>query len=870
MIKSTLNSLLSIAFVIPVLLFNSCDSKKTESKFIEREISENWTYREVDGELSGKATIPGTVHTDLLAEDKIGDPFYRVNEKDLQWIDKKDWEYSTILNISEEEFAKSNLELCFEGLDTYADVYLNDSLILQANNMFRTWKVDVKSLVQVGENSLRVYLHSPIKEGLKLLEASAYPIPATNDQSEQGGLGDKIVSVFSRKAGYHFGWDWGPRLVASGIWRPVVLKAWDDLRIQDIFIGQPKVTKEQADLFAEITIQSDDIATSELTFSDKESGEVIFTQKLQLKAGENKISVPFQIKNPKLWWSAGLGEPHLYTFDAVISNSKKIVASKSLTTGLRSIKLVRKKDDAGESFYFELNGVPVFSKGANYIPNDNFLPRVTNADYEKVIADAVEANMNMLRVWGGGIYENDIFYDLCDKNGLLVWQDFMFACAMYPGTAEFLENVKQEAVDNVVRLRNHPSIALWCGNNEINTGWSYYDDGGWGWKERYSAEHSEELNETYLAIFHKILPDVVTKYTDGDDYWPSSPMSGYEADKKADYETTSGDMHYWGVWHRVKPLEYYDTTKARYMSEYGFQSFPDFETVKKYTIPEDYDIESEVMASHQRNVGGNQRIKKYLGWYYKVPSDFEQFLYMSQVLQAKAIKMAIESHRRNMPYCMGSLYWQLNDCWPVASWSSSDYYHKRKALYYTVKKAFQPIILSAIENDGKLDIYGVSDYLQDKKGQLELTVMDFNGNEINKQLIPSNLNSNTSSLLYSVPISELLIGKDKNTLLLKMEFRSDSELLADNCFYFSKPKDLKLPKTQVKTELIKDGEKQYLKVSSEKLVKDLYLSFAEKQVIFSDNYFDLLPGESRMVELEYEGEALDLASLKTMSLDQIQ
>jgi len=867
MTKSSLKYSLAVVALVTVF---SCSNTKLESNFIERQISENWTYREIEGNLSGKATVPGTIHTDLLAEGKIEDPFYRVNEKNLQWIDKKDWEYSTVFNISEEEVVKSNMELCFEGLDTYADVYLNDSLILSANNMFRSWIIDVKSLVKPGDNTVRIYFHSPINEGLKLLEASPYPLPASNDQSERGGLGDKKVSVFTRKAGYHYGWDWGPRLVTSGIWRLVVLKAWDDLRIQNVFIRQPKVTSEQADLVAEITIQSDRESSPELTFSDSETGEHIFTQQLQLKPGVNTISVPFQMKNPKLWWSAGLGEPHLYTFNATISDGKRILAEKSEVTGLRSLKLVRRKDDAGESFYFELNGIPVFAKGANYIPNDSFLPRVTKADYEKVIADAVDANMNMLRIWGGGTYENDFFYELCDKNGLLVWQDFMFACSMYPGNADFLENIKQEAIDNVVRLRNHPCIALWCGNNEINWGWSYYTSDGWGWKDKYTSEQRDEVQKTYLSLFHGILPDVLNEYTDGDSYWPSSPLAGYEPDKIASYENTSGDMHYWDVWHGFKPLEDYDKTKARYMSEYGFQSFSDFETVKKYAIPEDFDIESEVMASHQRSDRGNQRIKTYLGWDYKIPSDFEQFLYMSQVLQAKAIKMAIESHRRAMPYCMGSMYWQINDCWPVASWSSTDYYHKWKALHYAVRKAFKPVLLSAIENEGNIEIYGVSDYLQDQGGQLELTVLDFCGNEIDKQVISSALNKNTSILLYSTPAVNLLNGKSKNVLLLKMVFKSDSKIVADNIFYFSKPKDLELPKAQIKTEFIEDKGNQYLKVSSDNLVKDLYLSFGEKEVIFSDNYFDLLPGESRMIKIDYEGIAPELGSLKTMSLDLIQ
>lgn len=832
---------------IILLMMSSCSNFSDSNNMLSKEINEGWSYRQVDGELSGIATIPGVIHTDLLNEGKIEDPFYRTNEKDLQWIDKEDWEYSTQFTISEEEFSKENIILNFLGLDTYADVYLNDQLILNADNMFRTWEVDIKPLAKQGDNSLRVYFHSPIKKGLKLLEAEGHGYPANNDQSENGGLEDKKVSIFTRKAGYHYGWDWGPRFVTSGVWRPIELKAWDNVRIKNTYIKQPSVTAEKAELIADVQL---DVSVEHLNalILIKMDGEKITEQSVHLHPGESVVSIPFTIMNPELWWSNGLGEAHLYNFEVEVVASNSILAQDQLTTGLRNIQLVREADEEGESFVFELNGIPVFAKGANYIPNDNFLPRVTTEEYEKVISDAVNANMNMLRVWGGGIYENDIFYELCDKNGILVWQDFMFACSMYPGNPELLESIKHEAIDNVVRLRNHPSIALWCGNNEINGAWHYYGKGGWGWKQRYDEATAEKINQAYLDIFHKVLPDVVEEYTLEDDYWPSSPQAGYEVEKHAGMSSVAGDVHYWGVWHGLHPFEDFEVYRARFMSEYGFQSFPDFETVQKYAIPEDYDIESEVMAAHQRSGIGNLRIKEYMSWYFNVPEDFEQFLYMSHVLQAYGMRTGIEAHRRAMPFCMGTLYWQINDCWPVASWSSTDYYRKWKAMHYGVKRAFEETLLSAIMKDDLLEIYGITDKLEDQKGELKLSLMNFDGKIIKEKSFSTSMYANTSTLLFK---SEgFLDGADSTQVVLSMEYIINDEILASNLFYFAKPKNQKLPSPVIKNNLVEKEGKWYIEIESDQLARYVLINIPNQDEFFVDNYFDLAPGHKRTIEIK--------------------
>ncbi|MFA9391320.1 MAG: glycoside hydrolase family 2 protein [Prolixibacteraceae bacterium] len=833
--------------VLLMTLFYSCSQPSDSHNLVTKEINTNWNYRQVDGELSGKATVPGTIHTDLLKEGKIEDPFYRTNEKEQQWIDKEDWEYSCTFNLSDEEISKENLILDFKGLDTYADVYVNDQLLLQADNMFREWEVDIREIAKTGENQLRIYFHSPIQKGLELLEKQGYGFPANNDQSENGELGDKKVSVFTRKAGYHYGWDWGPRFVTSGLWRPVYLKAWDSARIKDTYIQQNNISEAKAELIAAITVDASATLSGKLIVLDKESGKQLAQKSVEITSGNNNIEIPFSIVQPKLWWSSGLGEAHLYTFQTQLVVDNKIISNTEISTGLRELKVIREKDAEGESFVFQLNGVKVFAKGANYIPNDNFLPRVTHEQYEKVVADAVNSNMNMLRVWGGGIYENNEFYDLCDKNGIMIWQDFMFACSMYPGQPEFLANIKQEAIDNVVRLRNHPSIALWCGNNEINTAWSYGTNGGWGWKQQYTDDQVETLQQTYVSIFHEILPNVVQDYTVNDFYWPSSPQAGYDVEQHAGYESTSGDMHYWGVWHGLHRFEDFEKYRARFMSEYGFQSFPDFETVQTYTLPEDYDIESEVMAAHQRSGIGNLRIREYMSWYFNIPSNFEDELYMGQVLQAYGMRMGMEAHRRAMPFCMGTLFWQINDCWPVASWSSTDYYHKWKAMQYATKRAYEKTILSAYINDGAINIYGISDELKDLNGELKLQVLKFDGTLLDEKIITASVLKNTSTKLFES--KDMLAGWDASELVLNMQLLSADTLITENLFYFVLPKDLKLASPSFKHQFIEKDGKNYIEIESDQVARYVYLNVPGQNEFFADNYFDLLPNQKRSIEV---------------------
>jgi len=821
---------------------------------------DSWSFKATKDETWMPAQVPGCVHTDLLKQGRIPDPFYGTNEHDLQWIDKIDWEYKSSFEASEAFMKEEIKELHFHGLDTYANVYLNDQLIVEADNMFRIWRVDVSDKLKDGKNELKIVFRSPIQEDLPKLRALGYRLPASNDQSVLGGLGEDQVSIFARKAPYHYGWDWGPRFVTSGIWRPVELVAWSGVLIRDVYIDQLHVTNEEAKLIARVQLDSTVTGKHALQLTTE---DMRWNLQAELQPGTHELSMPIVIDNPKLWWSRGLGDAHRYTFtvEAVAEQEGGSYTSlMQVKTGLRSVKLIRERDavGTGASFYFELNGVPVFAKGANHIPNDSFITEVTEERYRAEVLAAAEANMNMLRVWGGGIYEPNVFYDLCDEYGIMVWQDFMFACSMYPGDEHFLQNVKQEAIDNVKRLRNHPSIVLWCGNNEIDSAWAHYDeDAGWGWKKAFSAELREKLWSDYEKIFHELLPSVISELHASVEYWPSSPIVSLTGNKEqhGNPDTNEGDMHYWGVWHNVEPFENYQIKLGRFMSEYGFQSFPEYRTIRSFAEEDELDISSKVMKAHQKNGDGNRLIKQYMDIYMKQPASFKSFLYLSQVLQADAMKMAIEAHRRKMPYCMGSLYWQMNDCWPVASWSGIDYYGRWKALHYYAKRSFAPLLISAQEEHDQLHVYIVSDRLAPSKGVLWLELFNTSGKLIRTTSKEAISPANSSQLSESISIAALLDGQRKEEVVLVITWIGEDGERVSYEHYFVKNQQLELkkPTIVVKEEHAEEGT--VITISSDVVAKQVVL-IAEHEGMWSDNYFDLIPGKPHTVTfMRYDGSA---------------
>lgn len=831
-----------ILVISSLFLLVGCQPKDP-NLVVTTELSASWSFTQAGKNEWLPATVPGSVHTDLLQNGLIKDPFYRLNEHDLQWIDKENWEYKTTINVGDDFMKHDRVALDFKGLDTYADVFVNDQLVLSADNMFREWLVDVKSQLQEGTNELRILFRSPIVEGIKKYDAHDYVIPVSpNDLAEIGKVeGNKMVSVYTRKAGYHFGWDWGPRLVSSGLWRPVFLTAWNDARIENLQLKQNSVSETEATLTAVFEIDAS--AANNATISIENDGVELAKADVQLTEGISTYSVDFKIANPKLWWTNGLGEAHLYNIKGKLAIDKRF-AEKSERIGIRTLELVRDKDEKGTSFYYKLNGVPVFMKGANYIPNDVFPARVTEEMYRNVIKTSKISNFNMLRVWGGGIYENDLFYDLCDENGLLVWQDFMFACAMFPGDEAFLENVKQEATDNIKRLRNHPSIAMWCGNNEILAAWF-----GWGWKQKEEAankETADKIWKSYSDIFLKVLPEAVAANDPARSYWDSSPASG----PGIPADLANGDEHYWGVWWGKEPFKNYATHIARFMSEYGFQSFPELKSVKQYATPEDYDIFSEVMKSHQRSSIGNGTIEYYMLQDYKKPKNFESFLYVNHVLQAEGIKFALEGHRRAAPYCMGSLYWQINDCWPVASWSSTDYYQRWKALQYFAKKGFEPVLVSPYQDKDSLKIDIISDKLSGIKAQLVVKVLDFSGNEIWKEVKEVTVPANSSNTFFAARTFQFLMNLQPRTQFLVVELVENEQIISNNSLFFRPIKDVMLPTPTMKYEINAVDGGFEISLNTDKLAKNLYMTIGDEEGFFSDNYFDLIPGKTVKVKLE--------------------
>ncbi|MDP4185256.1 MAG: glycoside hydrolase family 2 protein, partial [Bacteroidota bacterium] len=687
---------------------------------------------------------------------------------------------------------------------------------------------------------------SPIKVGLEKYDNYPYVVhSSSNDLAEIGQVpGNKLVSPHLRKAQYHFGWDWGPRLVTSGIWLPVYLKAWNDARIIDLNIVQNDLTEKEATMTAVFEIEAENNGPADLSvlIGYKKAEK----QTVNLQKGVNTYNIDFVVKDPRLWWSNGLGEASLYEISGQLATRE----GEELVThniGIRNLELVREKDKDGTSFYVKLNGNPVFMKGANYIPCDVFLDRVTPEKYEKVITAAKECNFNMLRVWGGGIYEKDLFYDLCDQNGILIWQDFMFACNMYPGDQAFLENVKAEAEYTIKRLRNHPCMALWCGNNEVLVAWLR-----WGWKrevERTDKKAADAQWKAYKDIFLNILPGAIQQLDPKRFYWSSSPQSG----DSIPVDFVNGDDHYWGVWWGKDPFSDYQKKIARFMTEYGFQSFPEFKTVKTYTKPEDWNIYSEVMRSHQRSSIGNETIEWYMLRDYRKPKDFESFLYTGQVLQAEGIKMAMEGHRMKMPYNMGSLFWQINDVWPVASWSSTDYYVRWKAQQYYSKKAYAPVLIAPTVQDRIFKVCVVSDRLTPFSAQVELKLMDFDGKIVWSKSMPTEVIANSCQTLFEMKRRKFLKGQEVKKLIFVADISQQGKVLSHNTFNFVPVRELELPVPNVSSTVEKTATGYRIILTTDKVARNVYLVCDEVEGFFSDNYFDLLPGE--MISIDFTPDA---------------
>jgi beta-mannosidase len=837
-----------------------------------RALDTGWQFRALGNvEMPGvtewhAAQVPGVVHTDLLRNGLIPDPFARNNEFHLQWIGLADWEYQTTFDLDAGALRHEHVDLVLDGLDTFADVYLNDREVLHADNMFRRWRVRTKAMLKPGPNTLRVVFHSAVEKMLPYVKSLPYVLPSisTHNYGNEEGI---ATAPYTRKAPYQYGWDWGPRFLTEGIWQPVYLETWDALRIENFHIHQRKINAEHANLEAELEIEASRAMTASLTLAHNElSGPTTRdrVQELELDAGENRLSFPIGIAAPKLWYPVGYGPANRYRFSASILVGREVAARAEVKTGLRALELRRVSDEWGKSFAFVINGIPVFAKGADVIPFDSFPNRVTAERHRQILEAARAAHMNMVREWGGGYYESDDFYDICDELGILVWQEFMFGGDMVPGDTAFQENVRQEAIDQIQRLRDHPSIVLWCGNNEIETGWYHWQDRQ-QFQQSISPESRDRVWQDYIILFADILKSAATLYGDPVPYWPSSPSANFEEIPDNEH---NGDMHYWAVWHQQAPAEDYTHQFPRFMSEFGFQSFPEMRTIRAFAEPEDFDIHSLVMQAHQKNKGGNERILTYMLREYRQPKDFASFVYLSQVQQAEIIKIGAEHLRRQRPRTMGSLYWQLNDCWPVASWSSIDYYGRWKALHYYARRFYDDLLISPFLHDGKVDVYVVSDKLQPLAGSIRTRLLDFSGNPRLDQSKEIQIPAQSSSIDLTFATADLAEKADPHRSFLVFDLEVAGKRVSRNLVFFEVMHNLELPASpKIDATLNQAGEGYTITLASAKLARNTALTFGDLDVQISDNYFDLLPGEPVSLALKSSATIDQLRSaLKIISL----
>jgi len=779
------------------------------------------------------ATVPGCVHNDLLAAGKIPDPYYRDNEAAVQWISESSWDYEREFEVAASTVARDRVVLRCDGLDTVAKVFVNGRKVGEADNQFRTWEFDVKAALRVGANTIRIRFESPLRYA---------KAKAKGQRSLPGwGVGNQKVDsgAWIRKQPCNFGWDWGPVLTTVGIWRDIQLVAFDTARLAEVHIeqvhrGRSVVLNVAVD--AETTRRGQLVAVVAVTFQGCELAGAV----AELRRGCGALRLP--IADPQLWWPNGMGAQPLYDVTVTLLDQHGArLDGVTRRIGLRTLELVRRVDKWGESFHFAANGKAFFAKGANWIPADAVLARLTYDDYGRLLSDAAAANMNFVRVWGGGIYEHDVLYDLCDELGLCVWQDFMFACATYPTFDEaFMATVEQEAVDNVKRLRHHACLALWCGNNELEQG--LVRDGGW--TDRHMSW------EDYSRLFDTLLPQVVATHDPARAYWPCSPHSP-NGDRHDYNNPQCGDAHLWKVWHGREPFEWYRGTFHRFVSEFGFQSFCEPRTTRGYAAPADRNVTSPVMEWHQRSNIGNTAIMQYMLAWFRLPKDFDMTLWLSQILQALAIKFAVEHWRRNMPRCMGAIYWQLNDCWPVASWASIDYPGNWKALHHAAREFFAPVLVSGVEDaaKGTVAVHVSNDRMAGVAGTLTWTLTTVAGDILAQEAFDVVVRERATKKVTTLDLREPLRRYGARDLIVWLSLTCEGELVSRNQALFAKPKEVEWlpPVPEVKVTAVDD--RTFAVTLTVKHVAFRVWLDAGAGVRYSDNFFAMRPDEEVEIEL---------------------
>ncbi|MHA1378913.1 MAG: glycosyl hydrolase 2 galactose-binding domain-containing protein [Candidatus Helarchaeota archaeon] len=829
--------------------------------------------------------IPCTVFEALIMHNVIEDPFYGENEHKTAWVYESDWVYETVFDIPEEVYKYDNIVLKFNGLDSISEIFLNEQELGSTNNMFRFYEFNVKKILKKSKNKLKIIFQSPTRKARDEVKKYGYRMHFV----------DYLPGIqFLRKAQYSFGWDWGPKLPDIGIWKPIELIGFEKVRLNSIYVKQDftynkdplKISIEdiivkEVNLEFVVELKPDNL--SEQSFDSQ--NEYLLEVNIIAPNGEKKsdsiiikdkmVIFNLTIPNPQLWWIYELGKPLLYEVQVIIKKNEKIIDSKVQKLGIREIRLIRRSDKWGETFYFRLNGVPIFAKGANWIPIDSFIHRGKKLDlYSLNLKYAKEANMNMLRVWGGGIYEDDDFYSLCDELGILIWQDFTFACNLYPYHEEFIENFKEEAIQNIKRIRHHPSLALWCGNNEME--WFL---GLYLLFFTFNFRKRSKYRKGYFHLFEEIIPKLVKKYDPQHDYWPSSPSSGAMFGKggRGLLKSNSpdiGDSHYWMVWHMGKPFTAYRKFYSRFMSEYGFESFPSIKTVAKFCPPNQFDMYSPIMKNHQKNPAGNKKIMKYMKRRFKIPKDFKKQVILSQIAQAEAIEYGVEHWRcnRNNYRCMGSLYWQLNDCWPVISWSSLDFFCNWKALHYVAKRFYQSFFPIIVETKQEVTFYLVNDLQYCRKGKLKWIVQNSDGLKYFEGEKTIEVPPCTAFEVKRINTSQINKNKKelRNNIIFIWLYDEKGQLIHEKFRLFDSPKYFTLKDPRLYWELRKISENLFeLIINTQEIALFVHINFDKSDFIASDNFFSLNKDESYKITLKFKNKQMKdklIANLKVDSL----
>lgn len=805
-----------------------------------------WKMKDTAEEHWNNAHVPGSVFKDLLDEGLMEDPFYRDNEDRALALSYNDYEYTREFNINGDLLQHDRIFLCCGGLDTLAEVKINEKLIAETDNMHRSYEFDIKEVLKKGRNSIHIIFFSPTRYIEQ--KQKEKPLWKRTDDMVLDGF------YYLRKAHSMFGWDWGPKIPDSGIWKNIEIKFFDGARLKDVYIIQDhKKNKVRLDIQISFEIWSSGEFELEVEVASPDNKRICREQRIDCSK-ENSI-VSFEISDPHLWWPNGYGKQPLYRILVNLKRENKILDSKEIKTGLRTFKIRQEKDKWGRSFGFEINGVPVFARGANYIIEDSLMSRYSYERTKNLILSCIEANFNCIRVWGGGIYPGDDFFDLCDRYGIIVWQDFMFSCSMYPADKEFIKNVELELEDNIKRIRNHPSLCLWCGNNEVEWIVDMIDrqsSAGIQTPRYILSLPVKKIKKMYIQLFENVIPEVVKKHDPGRFYWPSSPSSGGRFDEPND--ENRGDVHCWDVWHGMKPFDYYSCHYFRFTSEYGFQSFPGIKTIKSYTIPGDRNIFSYIMEKHQKNQSANGRILTYLSETFKYPGDFESLLYTSQLLQAEAVKYGAEHWRRNRGRCMGSIYWQLNDCWPVASWSSIDYYGRWKALHYYAKRFYAPILISAVDNGKKrVSIYLINDTLEKIQGTIEVRLRDNRSEIINEKKQEASAEPLKAKNCIELDLKDMIDGGSIRSVYLEFSYNIKGRYVSGGTLLFVKPKYFDFLDPDIKTDVEETEEQFIITLKSDAYARSVELDLANADCKFSDNYFDISAGDIKRVEIDKAG-----------------